>query len=161
MSCLILPVSAHAQPAAQLVGLFIQGCVPFVGNPPDLRAWAAQHGLPKAPEAVGSAFLHNTPGVVFDGSTPDTKLALISSDGGLCSVATDQATQAAVTQALEAGLQQAGLRFRLVIERDDKNTPSIHDREYLATKDGKGWRILEATVKGDAGGQAMLTAGPE
>ncbi|HEX2943696.1 MAG TPA: hypothetical protein VHO91_21750 [Rhodopila sp.] len=159
--CLMLPMFAQAQPAGQLVGLFIQGCLPFAGNPPDLRAWAAQHGLAKAPEAIAKAFLHNTPGEVFDGSTPDAKLALVSSDSGLCSVAIDQATQADVTQALEAGLQKAGLRYRLVIERDDKTDPAIHNREYLAAKDNKGWRILEATVSGEAGGRAMLTAGPE
>jgi hypothetical protein len=151
----------RAQPAAQLAGLFIQGCLPFVGNPSALRSWAQQQGLPEAPASVRSAFLHNAPGQVFDGSAPDTKLALISSDSGLCAVATNRAVLNDVTQALEAGLQQAGLRFRLVIERDDKNLPAIHNREYLAAKDGKGWRILESADKDPAGGSAMLTAGPE
>jgi hypothetical protein len=133
----------------------------FAGNPPDLRAWAKKNGLVEAPEAIRHAFLHNASGEVFDGSTPDTKLALISADSGLCSVATDQVRGDAVTAALEAGLQQAGLRFRLVVQRDDKVNPKIHEREYLAAKDGRGWRILEATVEDDAGGEAMLTAGPE
>ncbi|MEA2775515.1 MAG: hypothetical protein QOF90_921, partial [Acetobacteraceae bacterium] len=38
---------------------------------------------------------------------------------------------------------------------------SIHDSEYLAAKDKRGWRIVAATVKGDKGGEAMLTAAPE
>ena len=63
--------------------------------------------------------------------------------------------------ALEAGLHRAGLAFRLVIERDDARISAIHDREYLATKNKRGWRILAATVKDDKGGEAMLTGAPE
>ena len=156
-----IPFSAEAQPAAQMAGLFIQGCLPFAGNAVALRSWAHRQSLQAAPEPVRQAFLHNTPGQVFDGSAPDTKLALISSDTGLCSVATDRIRESDVIAGLEAGLHQAGLSFRLVIERDDKQVPQIHDREYLASKDGKGWRVLAAAVKGDTGGEAMLTAGPE
>jgi hypothetical protein len=158
-STLVLPGIAHATPAEQMSGLFVQSCIAFVGNPPALRQWAAQNKLAPIPANVSAAFLHGSPGQVFDGSAPDTKLALISGDNGLCSVATDTLMPDDLTRALEAGLQRAGLQYRLVIERDDKTTPSIHDREYLATKGGKGWRILEATIKG--GGQAMLTSGPE
>jgi hypothetical protein len=86
---------------------------------------------------------------------------LVSSDDGICSAVTDHATQTQVTTALEAALQQAGLKFRLVIERDDPKVGAIHDREYLAAEDKHGWRILAATVKDDQGGEAMLTAAPE
>ena len=65
-----------------------------------------------------------------------------------------------VVDALEAGLTKAGLAFRLVIQRDDKNVPAIHDREYLAAKGKTGWRVLMAAVK-DAEGEGMLTAGAE
>ncbi|MDR3530936.1 MAG: hypothetical protein P4L90_10335 [Rhodopila sp.] len=135
--------------------------MPFAGNPPDLRDWAARTGLPPVPEQARTAFLHGAPGQVFDGSAADAKLVLISSDDGICSVATDQATQQQVSDALEAGFQQAGVTFRLVIERDDAHISAIHDREYLATKSGRSWRILAATVKDDKGGEAMLTAAPE
>jgi hypothetical protein len=144
-----------------MVGLFIQGCLEYAGNAPALRAWAHANKLAQAPDDIAHAFLHNATGQVFDGSAPDTRLALISANTGLCSVATPSVRAASVTAALEAGLRQAGLRFRLVIQRDDQTEPIIHDREYLAAKDGKGWRILEATVQGDEPGEAMLTAGPE
>jgi hypothetical protein len=144
-----------------LVGLFIQGCMPFAGNPAALRDWAARTGVPAVPEQARVAFLHGAPGQVFDGSTPDGKLVLVSSDDGICSVATDMAVQKAAADALEAAFRQAGVAFRLAIERDDRHIPNIHDREYLATKDGRGWRILLATVKDDKGGEAMLTAAPE
>lgn len=135
--------------------------MPFVGNPPALRDWARRTGLPPLPEQARTAFLHGASGQAFDGSAENAKLVLVSSDDGLCSVVTNQATQQQVADALEAGLRQAGLDFRLVIERDDAHVDAIHNREYLATKNKQGWRILASTVKGDKGGEAMLTAAPE
>jgi hypothetical protein len=155
------PAAAHAGASQQLVGLFIQGCLPFAGNAAALREWAKRTGLPPVPDQARAAFLHAAPGQAFDGSAEAAKLVLVSSDDGICSAVTDQATQPEVAEALEAGLRQAGLAFRLVIQRDDSHVSAIHDSEYLAAKDKRGWRILSATVKGDKGGQAMLTAAPE
>jgi hypothetical protein len=156
-----VPAAAHAGAPQELVGLFIQGCLPFAGNAPALREWAKRTGLSPVPEQARAAFLHTAPGQAFDGSGAAAKLVLVSSDDGLCSAVTDQATQQEVADALEAGLRQAGLTFRLVIQRDDSHVSAIHDGEYLATKGKRGWRILAATVKGDKGGEAMLTAAPE
>jgi len=158
---LLIPAVARAGTAEELAGLFIQGCLPFAGNATALRDWAKRTGLPPVPEQARAAFLHGAPGQAFDGSAADAKLVLVSSDDGLCSAVTNQATGQVVADALEAGFRQAGLRFRLVIERDDAKVSAIHDREYLASKDGRGWRILAATVKDDGGGEAMLTGAPE
>ena len=141
--------------------MLIQGCLPFTGNPPALRDWAKGVGLPPVPEQARAAFLHGALGQAFDASAAEAKLVLVSSDDGICSAVTDRATQQAVGDALEAGFRQAGLAFRLVIERDDARIGAIHHREYLATKNKIGWRILAATVNGDTGGEAMLTAAPE
>ena len=126
-----------------------------------MRAWADKTGLPPVPDPARAAFLHGAPGQAFDASAAGVKLVLVSSDDGICSAATDQATQQPVIDALEAGLHQAGLEFRLVIERDDAQIRAIHDREYLARHDKQAWRILAATVKDNPGGEAMLTAAPE
>jgi hypothetical protein len=155
------PGVAHAGAADELVGLFIQGCLPFAGNASALRDWAKRTGLPAVAEPARAAFLHGAPGQAFDASAAEAKLVLVSSDDGICSTVTDQATRQAVGDALEAGFRQAGLNFRLVIERDDAKVGAIHDREYLAAKDGRGWRILAATVKDDRGGEAMLTGAPK
>ena len=165
-AAVLAPSTAHAGAPEELVGLLIQGCLPFTGNPPALRDWAKRTGLPPVPEQARIAFLHGAPGQAFDASAAEAKLVLVSSDDGICSAVTDRATQQAVGDALEAGFQQAGLAFRLVIERDDARVSAIHNREYLAsknlaTKNKIGWRILAATVKGDTGGEAMLTAAPE
>ncbi len=156
-----MPGVARAGAAEELTGLFLQGCLPFAGQPKALRDWAVQFGLPAVPEQARTAFLHGAPGQAFDASVAWTKLVLVSSDDGLCSAVTDHATQAEVTQALETALKAADLKFRLVIEHDDAKVGAIHDREYLVAKDKHGWRVLAATVKDDKGGEAMLTAGPE
>jgi hypothetical protein len=158
---LLAPTAGHAGAADELVGLFIQGCLPFAGNAAALRDWATKTGLKPVPEQARAAFLHGAPGQAFDGSAADAKLVLVSSDDGICSVVTNQATEQQVTDALEAGFRQAGLTFRLVIERDDPRMSAIHDREYLVAKEKRGWRVLAATVKGDKGGEAMLTGAPE
>lgn len=143
-----------------MVGLFVQGCMPFVGDAKALRDWAGKIGLPPVPAQAALAFLHGAPGQVFDGSNASGKFVLISSDDGLCSVATDKVTEPALRDALEAGLTKAGLAYRLVVQRDDKTESAIHDREYLAAKGKTGWRVLMAAVR-DGQGQGMLTAGAE
>ncbi len=155
------PALAASGAAPQFTGLFMQSCLSFAGNPADLRAWASRTGLPAVPEPGRRAFLHGAPGQAFDGSSDAGKFVIVSADDGLCSVVAEQAVQQAAIDALEGDLRQAGIAFRLVIERDDPAIPAIHDREYLATRNGRSWRILLATVKGDKAGQAMLTTAPE
>lgn len=152
---------APGGPEPEFIGLFVQGCMNYAGEVAALRAWASRTGLPAVPEPARAAFLHGAPGQAFDGSSDRGKFVLVSSDDGLCSVVAEHGTQQPAIDALEAGLRQAGVAFRFVIERDDAAVPVIHDREYLGTRNGRGWRILLATVKGDGGGQAMLTAAPE
>jgi hypothetical protein len=154
---------AHAAPpvAQDLAGLFMQACLSYAGAPNALRAWAADRALPDLPEPARRAFLLNATGRVFDASTTTGKFVLVSTDDGLCSAVTNAVPGEAVVAQLEADLRQAGIRFRLVIERDDKAASALHYREYLATRDGRIWRILAATVLGQPSGHAMLTAGPE
>ena len=158
---LLSPLPARADPAPQLAGLFMQACLPYAGDAAALRDWARKTGLPEVPEPARKIFLHGAPGTVFDASVPPEKFVLLSPDDGLCAALTNQAVGADVIRALESDLTAAGIAFRLAIERNDKAVPEIHDREYLATKNGHGWRILIATVKDPKGGQAMLTAAPE
>jgi hypothetical protein len=154
-------VASAADQSAALAGLFMQSCLNFAGDPAGLRAWAASKGLPPVPEQARKAFLHGAPGQVFDASDNEGKFVVASSDDGICSAVTNKVAQSALITALETDLRQSGIAFRLVIERDDKNIPDIHDREYLATKGGRSWRILMATVKDPSGGQAMITGAPE
>jgi hypothetical protein len=139
----------------------MQGCLPFAGDPSGLRAWATRHRLAYVPEPARTVFLNGAAGQVFDASNPSGKFVVVSSDDGLCSCITDNVAAAGLTRALEDDLRQAGIRFRRVIERDDKRAPDLHYQEYLAELRGRIWRILVATVRDSKGGQGMLTAGTE
>lgn len=154
--------AARTAPAAadELAALFLAGCVPFAGNAPRLRDWAIGQRLPVVPEPARSAFLLGAPGLVFDATTPAGKFVLVSSDDGLCSAVAAMARGPAAVAALEAGMRAGGLRFTLVAERDDKAAAALHYREYIAAADQRVWRVLAATTREEAGGRAMLTAGP-
>jgi hypothetical protein len=144
-----------------LSGLFLQACLPNAGKPATLRLWATRLKLPEVPDPARAAFLNGAPGKVFDASNQTGRLALLSSDDGICAVVTDHAGDKETAQGLEHALAEAGIKFRLVIERDDKLNAKLHNREYLAARKDRAWRILAATVRDDAPGQAMLTAAPE
>jgi hypothetical protein len=155
----MIPGTALAGPPEELSGLFLQTCLPYAGRPQALRQWATREKLPAVPDPARAAFLNGAPGQVFDASNSAGKFALLSSDDGICAVVTDQAGDLEVAQALERALGDAGIKFRLVIERDDKLNPKLHHREYLAAGTQRAWRLLAATVHDN--GQAMLTAAPE
>jgi hypothetical protein len=157
----LLPATAFAGTAEELSGLFSQSCLPYAGQPAALRQWAGRANLPEVPDPARAAFLDGAPGKVFDASNAAGKFALLSSDDGICAVVTDKAGDRETARALEQALGHAGIKFRLVIERDDKLNPRLHHREYLASGTGRAWRILAATVRDSAPGQAMLTAAPE
>jgi hypothetical protein len=155
---------AHAagnDPAHQLAGLFMQSCVAFAGDAAGLRDWAKRTGLTAVTEPGRTAFLHAVPGVVFDASNTAGKFVVVSTDEGSCSALTDAADGPAVIGALETDLAEAGMQFRLLNERGDPQEQSLRYREYGATRNGHGWRILVGAVKDRQGGQAMLTAHPD
>ena len=157
----LCPVVAIAGPAEELSGLFSQTCLPYAGRPTALRQWAAKAKLPEVPDPARARFLNGAPGRVFDASNAAGKIALVSSDDGICAVVTEKADDKQIAMALENMFRAAGISFRLVIERDDKPDPKLHHREYLAARGKQTWKILAATVRDTAPGQAMLTASPQ
>jgi len=157
----LMSATAFAGPPEELSGLFLQACLPNAGRPASLREWATRAKLPEVPDPARAKFLAGAPGKVFDASNATGKYALLSSDDGICAAVTDHAGDKEMAQGLERALIASGVKFRLVIERDDKLNSKLHHREYLAAREGKAWRILVATVRDTAPGQAMLTAAPE
>ena len=144
----------------------MQSCLPYAGDPLALRKWATRLNLPEVPDPARAAFLNGAPGKVFDASgATGVKLALVSSDDGICAAVTDHAADRETVQSLEHALTEAGAKFRLVAERNDKLNAELHHREYLAAYKNRVWRILAATVRdtspGQPPGEAMLTAAPE
>ena len=152
---------AQADRAQELAGLFMQGCLPYAGNPAALRRWASGNKLAYVPEPARGVFLNGAPGQVFDASNASGKFVVVSSDDGLCSCVGDTVVGDALVRAVEDDLKQAGIGFRRVIDRDDRRAAELHYNEYIAGLHGRVWRILIATVRDPKGGHAMLTAGPE
>lgn len=160
------PASAHGAGSesssipAQLIGLFMQSCMRFVGNATALRQWAARTGLHPLPAEGQQAFLYGLPGEVFDASTQAGKLVLISENGGSCSAMAEAADGAEVVSDLEQAMRAAHITFTMTHEDDDSEEKVLHHREYAASQESRQWRMLVSTVNGTADGEAMLTTNP-
>ncbi len=149
---LVLARPAAAEPD-QLIGLFMQSCLPFVGDAQGLRKWAAGVGLPPLPQEGQKAFLGAQPGEVFDASTPQAKFVVISGDNGACAVMAEEPAPSDINKAVEGALASAGIDARVIGEGDDPKVPALHHRAYLARKGSRSWRIVLST-----GAHAMLSA---
>jgi hypothetical protein len=161
---LLLASSAYASPAdnaAQLAGLFMQGCVRFAGDSVGLRGWAHQNNLADVPEPARAAFLNGAVGTVFDASNPNGKFVLISEDAGGCSAMAEIANGPALLTALEDDLRRAGIGFTPGQDVPDPQEKQLQHREYKATLGTRTWRIVAGTVRDRQGGRAMLTANPD
>jgi hypothetical protein len=154
-----LAASPAQDSATDLVGLFMQSCNAFVGNPKGLRDWAATAGLQALPPGGEQAFLHGAPGHVFDASDATGKFVVVSGDSGACSAIAETADGSALVDDLEQLLRAAGIAFTLMREQDDSVEKSLYHRDYVASKDTLKWQILVGTVR-DKPGTAMLTAAP-
>jgi hypothetical protein len=148
---------AAADSAAQVVGLFVQSCVRFAGDPSGLRAWAPKAGMQPLPAQGQQAFLYGLPGVVFDASTKSDKLVVISENEGACSAMSESASGPLVVKTLEQVLQQAHIDFTMTHEDDDQQEKTLHHLEYTASQGDRHWQMLISVVKGTAPGEVMLT----
>jgi hypothetical protein len=151
------PAAADADAAAQVVGLFMQSCVRFAGDPDGLRAWAPKAGMQPLPAQGQQAFLYGLPGVVFDASTKSDKLVVISENEGACSAMSASASGPLVVATLEQVMQQAHIDFTMTHEDDDQQEKTLHHREYTASQGTRHWEMLISVVKGAAPGEVMLT----
>jgi hypothetical protein len=145
---------------AQVVGLFMQSCMRFVGDASGLRQWAARGGLQPLPEEGQQEFLYGLPGAVFDASTKDGKLVLISENGGSCSAMAEAADGHDVVTVLERVMRLSHIDFTMTHEDDDAAERALHHREYTASEGTRQWQMLVSTVRGAATGEVMLTTNP-
>ena len=143
------PASAQMAPSTsdppQLVGLFVQACVRFAGDPQALRAWIAAHNLPAVPAAQAVPFLSVGPGEAFGASTLSGKHALNSYDSGACEVIGLADDPAATQQLLLNRLQGLGVlvsRLETKAKPDGSSTQSL----FEATLGSRRW-LLSLTAK--------------
>ncbi len=135
----------RAEPADQLIGLFMQGCLPFAGDAQGLRKWAGGIGLPALPPEGKAAFLGKQPGMVFDASNQQGKFVLLSGDNGACAATAEEGAPPTMAAEVEAALTGAGIRFTLKSDGDDPRNKMIHHRAYLAHKGDRSWQVVLST----------------
>lgn len=156
---LALASPARADSDSDVVGLFMQGCLPYVGDTTVLRQWASQTGLQPLNAQGQAAFLPGDHGVAFDASTREAKFVLLSGDDGTCSAVAEQAARARVTGELESAFREAGIGFTVASDAPDPQERQIRHREYRVNAGGRTWQVV---VSGpDSGVQPiMITASP-
>ena len=143
----MLPLRAQpvgiGRPALQAVGLFQHVCLPYAGLAGNLRAFAASKGLHQIPDSHATAFLLGHPGEVFNASTPDGQLALVSMDDGACVVAMPMGDRVGVNNALAGVFRTIQAVVTLV---SDKASP-----------DGKATQRLELVRLGNSAWHVSVT----
>lgn len=156
----MFPQLGFAGQARELAGLFTQSCLPFSGHPGALRRWTADQRLPLVPDPARKTFLGEAEGQVFDGSNAAGKFVLISADDGRCTVVTDRSADRETTEALGRALRDAGVTLRLVGEHTNGSRGELHEREYLAVRRNRAWRIQLRTASDGREGRAAVSAVP-
>ena len=147
-----------ATSAQQVATLFMQSCLQYAGDRDGLRGWAKKIGLKELPAEEQDRYLYGLPGVVFDASNKHGRFALVSEDGGSCSVLAASASGQAVLTDLEQKLHDAQISFKVTAERPDAIERTLQHREYIAQQGKREWLLLVSTVQDPAGGEAILTA---
>ena len=155
-------VTNPTEGAAEVVGLFGQTCVHYAGSAAALRAWLTQESAPQMPAELAAYFLAGRQGQVFDVSTQNARLALVSGNDNTCSAYVDAADPNAVVQNIETAMKQGNVQFALQGDHPDQQDPSLHHRDYRVTLAGQPWLILVTTANAAAQGkpQAVLTLHP-
>ena len=152
--------AARAQSDPDLVGLFMEGCLPYVGNTAALRQWVTQTGLQPLNHEGQAAFLPGGNGVAYDASTQRARFVLLSGNDGTCSAVAEQAGRARVAAELESAFREAGIGFTMASDTPDPQERQIYHRQYRASAGGRNWQVV---VSGpDSGAQPiMITASEE
>ena len=119
------PAVPEDRGAADLVGLFQQSCLAFAGQTPKLREWAASKKLPEMPARQAAILKGPQPGKVFNASTGDEKLAVVSQDDGGCKAILGYGNQAAVDDGLKALFRKLNATVRTVSSKAQGNARQI------------------------------------
>jgi len=154
------PADPKEMGAAEVVGLLMETCVHFAGDPAGLRSWLAQQGAPEIPPEGRAMFLGKRTGKAYDASEENLRLALVSADDGSCSAYAEFADPALTAKYLEEALRQSKDAFTTQGDQADQQDPSLQHRDYRVTIGSKPWLILLTTTTGQGKIQAALTMRP-
>ncbi len=131
------------------VGLFEHACLPFAGLAGNLRMWIAGKGLHPVSDAMAASVLRGHAGKIYNASTLDAKLVLISFDDGACVVVMPSGDKDAVDKTLHAVFRTLGA---VVTQVADKTSPDNKSQQTLdlVTLGKHSWHVsVTSHVHGD------------
>jgi hypothetical protein len=158
--CLDVPARAQGRvidrASLQAVGLFEHSCMDFAGFAGNLRIWVEGHHLSELPPNRAAQFLMNAPGKVYDASTRDGRLMLVSRDSGTCMVTMQFGDKDAVDAALQGVFRTGNY---IVTRVSDQTSPDGKAKQTLdlVTLGKRAWHISTTTHARDEMPSALPT----
>lgn len=128
--------------AGQIVGLFMQVCVPQHGDIQAVRNWLEDHKVPHMPDAVATYFLNGRGGIVYDASNIAGRYGVTTLDNGVCEVFAENAKAADVLDFLETSLKAQGLTVIRLKDYPEPRDTRLHHYMYLIVRDGTNYDLV-------------------
>ena len=154
---------AKADPAREVVGLFVQSCLKYVESPADLMDWIdSVPQLRKLSPRQSQQFLAGRRGTVWSASNDAGLFALTVYDDDSCSVMGQRANATEVSQVFSEYLRRKNLPVDKIGDQTKYNR-GIDQREEIYRSRGAGmlYEVVLVTSKSQrADAQAVLTTRP-
>lgn len=164
---LSLPLSVSAakaaDPAREVVGLFVQSCLRYVEDPRDLMAWIdSVPQLRKLSPQQAQQFLEGRRGDVWSASNDAGLFALVVFDDDSCSVMAQYANATEVSQVFSEYLQRKQLPIDKIGDQTNYNRGIDQREETYRSRSGNSlYEVVVLTSRSPrAEVQAVLTTRP-
>ena len=157
------PTAKAADPAREVVGLFVQSCLRYVEEPPELRAWIDSiPQLQKLSPRQSQQFLGGRGGDVWSAANDAGLFALIVFDDDSCSVMAQYATATEVSQVFLEYLRRKDLPIDKVGDQTKYNRGIDQREETYRSRSGSIlYEVVVLTSRSPrAEVQAVLTTRP-
>lgn len=128
--------------AGQIVGLFMQACLPQHGDIQAVRSWLEDHKIPHMPDAGARVFLNDRSGIVYDASNASGRYGVAALDDGICEVFAETAKAADVISFLESSLKSQGLTVIRLKDYPEPRDTRLHQYMYLIVRDGTNYDLV-------------------
>jgi hypothetical protein len=134
--------------AGQIVGLFMQACVPQYGDILAVRNYLEDHKVPHMPDEGAVHFLKGRSGIVYDASNRTGRYGVTTLDNGVCDAFAETAKPSDAVGFLEASLKSKGLTVIRLKDYVDPRETRLHHYDYLIVRDGVTYDLVASV--GDA-----------
>ena len=128
--------------AGQIVGLFMQACVPQYGDIFAVRKWLEDRKIPHMADAGAVHFLSGRSGTVYDASNATGRYGVTTLDNGVCDAFAETALASDVIDFLETSLKSKGLTVIRLKDYADPHAARLHHYDYLIVRDGVNYNLV-------------------